>query len=79
MYLPIVSLPVATVDSKNSRIQNMVASETLMTAQEFAFSVNRTLPFDLPQHNGHRVLWMNPDRHVNVVGQQMPFDDFTLT
>ena len=57
----------------------MVAVETLVTAHEIARNnANRTLPFDIPHHSGHTVLWRNPDHHVNVSGQQMAFDDFTL-
>src|SRR3984893_8484659 len=39
---------------------------------------NRALPFQEPDHRGHRVLGRNGDAHVHVVRHQMPFDDLAL-
>src|SRR5262250_746702 len=34
-----------------------------------------TLALDIPNHLGHRILWRNPDEHVDMVLHHMPFHD----
>src|SRR5664280_223452 len=36
---------------------------------------NGTLPFEIPDHRSHRVLWENRDAHVHMVWHQMPFEN----
>jgi len=40
--------------------------------------MDRTLPFDVPDHLCHRVLRRDRDQHVYVVGHQVPFLDSAL-
>src|SRR5215470_8578165 len=36
-----------------------------------------TLALDIPNHLSHRILWRNPDEHVDMVLHHMPFQDGT--
>lgn len=41
-------------------------------------NVDRTLPFHVPHHLRHRMLWRNRNQHVNMIRHQMPFQNLAL-
>ena len=56
----------------------MLTYKILSPPQKHPRNLNGALPLDKPYHLRNSILGRNRNQHVNMIGEQMPFQNLTL-
>jgi hypothetical protein len=56
----------------------MLSGKVFLPSTKRSRDVDGTLAFQVPDHLGHRILRWNGNQHVDMVNQQLPFQNFAF-